>query len=336
MENGTVETKLPQRDISVVTAEIKNICAEARRMMLIYAVEIGRRLVEAKQILPHGEWGKWLENEVEFSQSTANKHMQLFEKFGSRQVSFFGAELNSETFTNLSYSQALKLLAIPDEEREAFVKDNDIENKSVREIDQLIKERDEAQKRADNLESEIGDLQSQLDAATDEAQKSSDEVNKLANEKLTLSNQISEIEDKLNKAKESEKKAKAKLKDLKTNPEIPQEKIDDLRASIEKELAESHAAEIEKRLVDIRKQLEAATDAEVKARREAENAANTIAELGKQIRMADPAVTQFRLLFNQIQDDIIEAKTALDNIKDDQMKDKLRGALKALAAELEA
>ena len=45
----------PQRDIEVVTAEIKDICAQARRMMLIYAVEVGRRLDEAKEILPHGE-----------------------------------------------------------------------------------------------------------------------------------------------------------------------------------------------------------------------------------------------------------------------------------------
>ena len=118
MDNGIVEKA---RSIEVVTDEIKSLVSSAQSVMLGYAVEIGRRLVEAKDLLPHGEWGKWLREKVEFSQSSANNFMKLFEEYGDRQFTLFGAAVsNSQTFGNLSYTKALRLLAVPGEEREEF------------------------------------------------------------------------------------------------------------------------------------------------------------------------------------------------------------------------
>jgi len=48
--------------------------------MLTNAIEVGKRLKEAKALLPHGEWGKWLVESVSYSQRTANRLMQLFEE----------------------------------------------------------------------------------------------------------------------------------------------------------------------------------------------------------------------------------------------------------------
>ena len=45
------------RDIRMVTAEINLIQERAKAVVLDSAIEIGRRLYEAKAILPHGEWG---------------------------------------------------------------------------------------------------------------------------------------------------------------------------------------------------------------------------------------------------------------------------------------
>ena len=72
MENEVMKTQnaTPTRDIQTITAEIKDICRQAHSMALLYAIEIGRRLEEAKLMLPHGQWGEWLKTEVEFSQST--------------------------------------------------------------------------------------------------------------------------------------------------------------------------------------------------------------------------------------------------------------------------
>jgi len=91
MENQITQ---PVREIEVVTAEIKEIKRQAQNMALMYAIEIGRRLVEAKSVLPHGKWGEWLKCEVNFSQATANNFMKLFEEYGSAQISIFGAVSN--------------------------------------------------------------------------------------------------------------------------------------------------------------------------------------------------------------------------------------------------
>ena len=57
------------RDPEIVAAEILTIQQQARKMMLVYAVEIGKRLCEVKEMIPHGEWGKWLEKSVSYSQT---------------------------------------------------------------------------------------------------------------------------------------------------------------------------------------------------------------------------------------------------------------------------
>ena len=189
------------RDIDVITSEIKELCSAAGKTMLLYAAEIGRRLVEAKEILPHGEWGRWLSEECGFSQRTANKHMQIFKAYGSAQVSLFGAELNSPTWANLSYSQALSLLAVPEEERETFAKENNVEELSTRELDKLIKERDEAVTRAEAAELE---LDNSIEISREIEQKNG-ELEKLADEQKqrleTARNEALELKLKLVKAK---------------------------------------------------------------------------------------------------------------------------------------
>lgn len=140
-----------QRDIQTVTTEIRTLHRQAQGMILNYAIEIGRRLKEAKSLLEHGEWGAWLENEVDFSRSTANNFMKIFEEYGAKQVSLFG-DANSQTIGNLPYTHALKLLAVPAEEREEFVEEHHVEDLSSRELDRLIKERDAAVRRAEESE----------------------------------------------------------------------------------------------------------------------------------------------------------------------------------------
>lgn len=334
MENKEIILNHPQRDIEVVTAEILNLCQEVKSTVLLYSAEIGRRLVEAKQILPHGEWSHWLKTEVHFSQRTAENHMRIFEAYGSPQISLFGAELKSKSFANLSYTAALKLLAVPDEEREDFITDNDIEHKSVREIDALIKERDEAKLDLQRMRSQLDETNSQLEAARSAMTDSMGDLDKLTAEKTQLGNDLKDIMDKLEKSKAAEKKAKEKLKRLKENPEIPEEKIAELRSQIEKETAEAHAADVANQLKDIKAKYEAAESAEIKARREVELSAGKVAELEKKLKIADPAVARFKVLFENLQNGIHDALDALGDIKDEKTAAGFRKALSVLASQL--
>ena len=97
-------------------------------------------------MLSHGEWGKWLKEEIHYSKSSANNMMRIFDAYGSTQMGLFGPEANSQTFGDLEYSKALALLSVPAEEREQFAQEVDAEHISVRQLKAAIQERDAAQK----------------------------------------------------------------------------------------------------------------------------------------------------------------------------------------------
>ena len=160
---AAVEVPPPPRTVETVTLEIRTLQHQAQGIILNYAIEIGRRLEEAKAMLPHGEWGAWLKRELDYSQSTAQNFMRVFREYGDSQQSLFGAAPKSQTFGNLTYSKALRLLAIPDEEeRERFAIENDVEHMSTRELNEALKARDEAQEAAAAAQEEARKLSKQI------------------------------------------------------------------------------------------------------------------------------------------------------------------------------
>ena len=306
------------REISVVTAEIKELCRQAENMALMYAIEIGRRLCEAKGVLEHGEWGEWLKNEVNFSQRTANNFMRLYSEYGSSQLCFFQESPNSQPFANLPYSKALKLLAVPFDEREEFAESVDVENISVKELEAAIRERDEAIK--------------EKKAAEERAEELEEKMRAVESASAQVESKEAEAED----LKKRLEKVKDKLKTAINNPKIPNDKLEEIK----KEASDSAKAELEAKLnseiADIKEKLEAAEKqvADLKT-----NEAKTKAELEaaqKQLKTANPNVTAFKALFDNMQDTAIKLKEILDKIRaeDEVTAEKLQAALKALGASL--
>ena len=124
----------------VIAAEINAINRESRKMLLKNAIEVGRRLKEAKELLNHGEWMKWLKESVSYSKSTAANLMNLYEEYGHLLLNPSDNDSNFQTFGNLTYSQALLLLGIPEEERQEFAVQNDVANMTARQLNQAVKE----------------------------------------------------------------------------------------------------------------------------------------------------------------------------------------------------
>ena len=152
----------------ILAAEIRTIKNQTGRMVLNASIEVGRRLTEAKAKLPHGSWGEYLKNEVDYSPSQAQNLMRVFREYGSDQQSLFGGEAKSQTFGRLTFSQALSLLVIPDEdEREKFVLENDVEHMSVRELNEALKARDEAEEKAAAAEETARGLQQEAQRLQD-------------------------------------------------------------------------------------------------------------------------------------------------------------------------
>ena len=53
------------RDPDIIAAEINIIKKKVQQTVIFASIEIGGKLMEAKSLVPQGEWGKWLENNVE-------------------------------------------------------------------------------------------------------------------------------------------------------------------------------------------------------------------------------------------------------------------------------
>ncbi|MFD0678989.1 MULTISPECIES: DUF3102 domain-containing protein [unclassified Paenibacillus] len=123
-----------KRTPQMIAADIYSIKGQTGQVILYSSAEIGRKLVEAKEVLSHGEWGEWLKNSVDYSHSTANNLMRLYREYGADMPDI-------PTLASLSYSKAILLLGVPSKERELFAKENDVANMSSRELQKLIKEK---------------------------------------------------------------------------------------------------------------------------------------------------------------------------------------------------
>lgn len=131
-----------------IAAQINAVKRQTAQVCLTAAVEIGRLLCEAKATVPYGDWGSWLENNVNYSQSTANNLMRLYNNYGEQEQMSFLEENSLEIFGSLSPSQALALLGMPREERADYVETHDMETTSVRDIEAAIAARKAAEEQA--------------------------------------------------------------------------------------------------------------------------------------------------------------------------------------------
>jgi len=258
-----------QRTPSLIAIEINSIKEQTRNMVLYSSIEIGRRLVEAKSMLEHGEWSAWLKDSVEYSQRTATNLMRIFDEYGANQISFFGDNAKRQTFASLSYSQAVALLGVPEEDREKFIKDNDTENMSVRELQQAIKERDQAQKEKEELDLKLKTAEKEVQEKSihyenvSKAYKRIEETNKNHYEKAEqLRKELEETKKQLSEAQASgndEEAGRLSESLAKTDNELANAyvKIEELERQLKEKPIETTATEVIEKIPDeVQKELD--------------------------------------------------------------------------------
>ena len=306
----TVEAQAPAegRTIEAITGEILELKQRGGEVIL----DIGRRLLEAKGMLPHGEWLPWLNERVEFSERTAQKFMRLAQKWS-----------NPSALADLGATKALMLLALPEEEREEFVEDHNVIDMSARQLEQAIKERDEARKAAEaakadasaaeqaraKMEADMAVVNASLEAARAEKQKADQETARLEQELAGLKAKPVEVAVETVVDPEAIEKATA-------------EAVAEIKAKLDK------AREAKKRAEDRQKIAEDALE-QVRLQLEEQAKAEKKAALG-----ADKDLAQFELLFDQAQETVNKMRGILMKVRgrDEASAGKLVNAMKALAA----
>ncbi|WP_302579942.1 DUF3102 domain-containing protein [Clostridium saudiense] len=230
------------RTPEVIAAEINSIKEQTRKVVLYNSIEIGRKLVEAKELVPHGEWGNWLEEAVDYSKSTANNLMKIFEEYGSDQITLLDDNLKSQAFGNLNYSQAVLLLGLPSDDREKFVEENKVDEMSTRELKKAIADLKKANKEKDNALKERDEAIEKLSALEESNRILEETFNEGAEERNSLEEKVKELEKEIEEVKSSKPVETVNVDWEEITAEV-QEKMDQLIE--EKEAAERKIKELE-------------------------------------------------------------------------------------------
>lgn len=303
------------RGIEAITREI----LDAKRRGGEAILTIGRCLSEAKQALPHGEWLPWLTEQVEFSPRTAQNFMRLAREWS-----------NTQALADLGAAKALTLLALPTEEREAFISENHVvdgEEKTVidmtsRELERAIRERKEAQEVAAKAQAEA--------SAAEQARAKMEEDMKLLNARLSGAQEDRE------QAAQAVARLEAQLAELKEKPvDVAVETVVD-QAAIEKARAEAVAG-MQAKLDQAREAKKRAEDKQKIAEEALEQARLQLEEQAREEKKAalgaDKDLAQFEVLFDQTQSNVYKMQGILLKVRgrDETAAGKLCKAIRALA-----
>lgn len=260
----------PYRSVQTITAEIMGIATQTAQVLFISACEMGKRMLEAKELVNHGEWGSYLDDlckQLGIGKSTAHNWMKLYRECGDSP--------NFQALGNITYTKAVRLLALPEETREEILQENNVEDMSSRELEQAIKDK----KAAQGMLAIAQETNSELTHRNDQLEKERASLKKA-----------------LERAESAEATAKAELQQLREHPEIPPsliaKTVDDAKAQAMSDAQSAIKAA----------QAETAEKEEARANMEAAltDAQKQIKELTAASQLSGQDAASFRVLFDQI------------------------------------
>lgn len=334
------QAKEVTRPIEVITEEIQFYKHQAAASL----IEIGKRLLEAKQCLPHGAWGDWLTQKVDFSERTAQNFMRIAREYS-----------NPQTLALLgnSASKALSLLTLPMEEREAFAEaehEVDGEKKTVaemsnRELECIVKELEAERKAKEDLQTKIDLLTVENESTLKESgnyledKEKADEARAEAEERLeALKTELGELRATAPKEREVSADVMEQLKKeveadaLKKQEEKLQKKIDKAKKDAEK--AEQEAKEAKDALQA--KETEVQTAKRLAEKQQLENQKQVDA-LRKQLAVAsNTKIVAFKVHFEAAQKEMNEMAQCIEDLKANDETDEAGKLTRAILSLCEA
>ena len=336
------------RTPEIIGAEIRMYVDAGRRVTLLCGIEIGRRLKEAKDMLKHGEWLPWLEQQTDISERQAQRYMKVFEEYGAAQLGLFGPETNATTLSDLPISKALLLLSVPESEREDFAEEVNAEAITTRELEEAIAARKAAEQRAADAERAlheaeegqglaIAELEEKLDKAKEAQQAAEQEARRAAEGVGPYKTRAEEAEQLAARLREQVKELESRpIATVKERDEAAIEEAARLaKAKAEAEAAEKLAA-IQKKLDKAERERDKLKDAAGKAEsgaadkiaaaeKAAADAREELEAARKQLKASTADAARFGVYFHNVQEDINRMMEIVREIRehDPETADKL-------------
>ena len=236
------------QEINAIKSQTSGILEAAFTYAKRSCFEIGKRLEEAKAAVPFGEWGDWLEKNVNYSVSTANDLMRIYREFGNKQIDMLTGKSDAEIFEGLSQSQMVALFGLPKAMRAEFVEEHREELESgelsTRKLKEEIKRLNEVIEQKDKEIRDNDDSYGELVLQKKAAETKAAEAEQRADELQLRFDELNERPIEVTKVTE-------------TVYEASPEQIEEIRAAAIKETEDKHAKDAEKKQKEVDKLLAA-------------------------------------------------------------------------------
>lgn len=309
---------MQERTLPVIISEIHIIEQNVAKTALEGAVQIGTRLQEAKERVGHGNFEQWCQENLNYSKRTAENFMKVAREYGDST----GLISKAQALADFSITKALSLLKVPEEDRETFIEEHDVEDMTTRELEEEIK---------------------RLNAEKESRSRTIEELNlSLRREGEAVNEAHHEIEELKRKLQDAEKNAAdaGEIVKLKSSLEKEKEKA---RAAAEKLKKEKQArqaaidAAVEERREELRKEAETKagkvlleTEVERKElRAENETLKRKLANAGNE------SIVKFKILVDQLQDVFDQAGQCILVEQDKDRADKMNAALRQVVDKMQ-
>lgn len=330
------EIAIENKSTEQLTAEVNVKYRQAEmlaRQSWILLADAGRRLIEIKSRIPHGQFLDWCEKNLEFSHSKAARIMKLASEIDGEN----GLLTKLETYPTIGISTVLALLEAPEEVAAEVIEENDIESMTVRELKaelaRVREEKEAAERKADMIDQNNDDIRKELASMQRKLSESvsEEEFNEmqaaaqaqkedLTKELTGAKAEAAALQAKLDKTKEDLKKAKEKLKASEAAKD----------EEIQERLAKTAANNEEQANADAN----AAAEAELQKQREQiSHLAEEVDRLeAEKTKLSNTSLREFKFLVDQLQDIYFKICDVIteENLHDEETGAKMQAALQKI------
>lgn len=326
--------EVAERTPEVIAVEIRTIEENIYKTAVTGAIEIGLRLQEIKDALPHGEWYNFISKNLGYSERQAQNFMKIASEYGAENSPYLEALSKTHTCADLSISKALRLLQVPENEVENFVGKHDVSQMKVKELEDEIKklksgikEKEDARSNTEKnledtvniakyekaeLQKEIEKLKKELDLAA--AVEVDDEFESYKKE---MSEKIKKLESRIEKSKIKEKTLKEELNQAnRAKHEAVERAVGEAVVAATEEAVKSAEHEVAEKM--------AALEAEKKQKEE------EITRLEKKLSASsDDTLIRLNIKVQSLQSELKDIKLLLDKL-DPETATKIKKGLKMI------
>jgi len=244
-------------------------------------IEVGKRLIAAKELVPHGEWKNWLDGNFSLSQNIAGRYMQAAKRFS-----------NSATSQNLNKSQITEMLALPEGEEEQFINAKAAEGKPVE--DMTVK----------TLRAEIADYKAQLE---DNESKHAAEIERLEKIRASLIDTLNGTRKNIDKVIIEKNQLERQLKE-KEKPEV-------VTVEIEKEIVPADYESTKAEVTELNKKLLASKDKIAESAEKLAQVQNVTNELKKALADKSAELEKYQANYDDAQSQLDKASKEIKKLK---------------------